>query len=217
MWAEAIDRHLSKDYFQWVGRRAAELPLREISDAGTLRALTHPTRIALIEVLSIAGPLTATEAGKRVGESPSSCSFHLRQLARFGFVEDAGGAEGRRRPWRMTRLGFRMSTVQDDAATEIPATALASLIRGRQLERFRAWQQTEKSYPRAWRSGAINDEYVFWMTSEELAGVGERLRELLMPLLRERLEDPSLRPEGAVPVELLVFGYPLEPPPAARG
>ncbi|MHB1838094.1 MAG: helix-turn-helix domain-containing protein [Solirubrobacteraceae bacterium] len=198
------------------GESVSQLPLREISDARTLRALTHPIRIALIEALSIAGPMTATEAAEHVGESPSSCSFHLRQLQKYGFVEDAGGGSGRQRPWRMTRLGFSMSTVQDDPVTEVAASALARLIRGRQLERFRTWQQTEKSYPRAWRSASIDDEYLYWLTAPELKALGERVREMLLPLLRERLGDPSKRPDGALPVELLVLGYPIEPPPAAR-
>lgn len=195
----------------------AGFPLREISDVRTLRALTHPTRIALIDTLSIAGPMTATEAAERVGESPSSCSFHLRQLAKYGFVEEAGGGQGRRRPWKMTRLGFSMSTTQDDPVTQIAATALARLIRNRQLERFETWQQTETSYPRAWRSASINDEYLYWMTAEELGALRERLREILMPLLRERLSDPSLRPKGTLPVELLVFGFPIEPASADQG
>ena len=191
-----------------------DLRLREISDARTLRALTHPLRIALIEALSIGGPMTATEAAEQVGESPSSCSFHLRQLQRYGFVEEAGGGSGRRRPWKMTQLGFSFTTVHSDPVTEVAASALAHLIRGHQLERFRAWQRTEAAYPRAWRSASIDDEYLYWMTAEELKALGERVRGLLMPWLRERLDDPSKRPEGALPVELLVLGYPMEPPPA---
>ena len=64
--------------------------LRQIDDARTLKALAHPVRVALIETLSVEGPMTATEAGERIGESPTTCSFHLRQLAKYGFVEEAG-------------------------------------------------------------------------------------------------------------------------------
>ncbi|HXC45240.1 MAG TPA: helix-turn-helix domain-containing protein, partial [Solirubrobacteraceae bacterium] len=74
--------------------------VRELSDARTMRALSHPVRLALIETLGLAGPLTATQAGERIGESPTTCSFHLRQLAKYGFVEEAGGGSGRARPWR---------------------------------------------------------------------------------------------------------------------
>ena len=69
--------------------------MRELTDSRTLRALTHPVRIALIEALLLGGAMTATEVGERMGESPTTCSFHLRQLAKYGFVEEAGGGKGR--------------------------------------------------------------------------------------------------------------------------
>ena len=37
-----------------------------------------------------------------LGESPANCAFHLRTLAKYGFVEEAGGGRGRERPWRQT-------------------------------------------------------------------------------------------------------------------
>src|SRR3954465_6069706 len=71
-------------------------PPREVSDPMAMRALAHPVRLALIEALADAPTLTATEAGERVGESPANASFHLRQLAKYGFVEEAEGGAGRR-------------------------------------------------------------------------------------------------------------------------
>lgn len=56
-----------------------------------LPRLRGPVRLALLEVLTFRGPLTATEAGQLIEESPTTCSFHLRQLAKYGFVEEAGG------------------------------------------------------------------------------------------------------------------------------
>src|SRR3954463_3917488 len=86
--------------------------LREVTDPMAMRALAHPVRLALIEALADAGTLTATEAGERVGESPANASFHLRQLAKYGFVEDAG-AQGRRRPWKLKQLGMRFTDVHE--------------------------------------------------------------------------------------------------------
>ncbi len=184
---------------------------RRISDLDTLRALAHPTRIALLETFVIRGAMTATEASEHVGESPSSCSFHLRQLQRFGFVEEAGGGHGRQRPWRMTELGLNFSTEEGDAATRIAARALYTLVRGRQLERYRLWQDTRGSYPIAWREAALDSQSLAWMTPEELKALGERLVAEI-PGLYERIEDPSARPQGALPVELLLLGHPIAPP-----
>src|ERR1700678_1402201 len=85
--------------------------LQTVSDARTMRALAHPVRIALIEVLMLGGAMTATEAGERIGESPTTCSFHLRQLAKYGLAEEAGGGRGRARPWRMPSIGMQSVAV----------------------------------------------------------------------------------------------------------
>src|SRR5690606_6701644 len=65
-----------------------ELPVHEVRESQALRALAHPLRIRLLEELAIGGELTATQAAERVDESPANCSWHLRQLARYGFVEE---------------------------------------------------------------------------------------------------------------------------------
>lgn len=84
-------------------RRVSET--HEIRDPRALRALAHPSRLRLLEHLAYAGSATATELAEQVGESPANCSWHLRQLARYGFVEEteaAGGGvgHGRERWWR---------------------------------------------------------------------------------------------------------------------
>src|SRR5215475_15177552 len=74
----------------------------EISDPKTIRALAHPLRLDLLQLLGVSGPATAAQCGRVLGVSQASCSFHLRQLAKYGFVEDAGpGADRRERQWRV--------------------------------------------------------------------------------------------------------------------
>jgi DNA-binding transcriptional ArsR family regulator len=188
--------------------------VREVSDARTFRALSHPVRLALLEILVIEGPLTATEAAERIGESPTTCSFHLRQLARYGFAEEAGGGKGRARPWRLSTTGMQSSNVHDDPETEVAAAALAGLMRERQLERYRTWLNTRASYPREWRKAANEGDYLFWLTPEELTELNQELAEMLIQRVGERLTEPRARPAGALPVELLLFTYPVAPPPA---
>ncbi|MHB1929922.1 MAG: winged helix-turn-helix domain-containing protein [Acidimicrobiales bacterium] len=188
--------------------------LRQITDARTMRALTHPVRIALIETLILQGAMTATEAAEQIGESPTTCSFHLRQLAKYGFVEEAGGGKGRARPWRMTSIGMSFSSVHDDAETELAAGALVRLLRERQLDRYRTWLETRRTYPKRWQKAAVDSEWAMYLTADELEQLEGELSELLLPRFRERLTDPSTRPAGSVPVELLLFAYPVAPPPA---
>ncbi len=183
--------------------------LRRITDAKTMRALAHPVRIALLELLIIDGPMTATEAGERLGESPTTCSFHFRQLARYGFVEEAGGGPGRTRPWKVTSVGMTMGDDEGDPATELAAAALQRMFRERHLRRFQAWRESQSRYPKVWRDLARENEYVFWVTPEELAELELDLGRVLMRH-HERLADRNTRPEGSRAIEVLEFIFPLD-------
>ena len=190
---------------------------RKITDARTLRALAHPVRIALFEELAVGGAMTATEVGERIGESATTCSFHLRQLARYGFVEEAGGGRGRARPWRMRHIGMKVpESGKLDATAQIAADTFNRLARERWLARHQAWQETKAAYPTQWRDAAEDSEYLLYATPDELKELTQELHAILGPRYRDRLTDPSSRPPGAAPVELLVLAYPIAPPAAGQ-
>ncbi|WP_069467299.1 winged helix-turn-helix domain-containing protein, partial [Actinacidiphila rubida] len=68
---------------------------------------------------------TAAECGRELDVPQANCSFHLRQLAKYGFVEEAEpGADRRERRWRVP--------------PEQPAVRVASgaAVVGRELERL---------------------------------------------------------------------------------
>ena len=192
------------------GATSGPPPLRRIADAPTMRALAHPIRVAILEALGRGVPLTATEAAEIVGESPSACSFHLRMLAKYGLVEDAGGATGRRRPWRRTDpAGFTFPATGDDPQTALAAGALSDLVWGRLLDRARAVLASRPQLPAPWQAITSAAETVAYVTPEE----AEQLNAELWALLgryQDRLADPSLRPAGSLPVELLLVSYPLD-------
>jgi DNA-binding transcriptional ArsR family regulator len=193
---------------------APEAPeLRKITDARTLRALAHPVRIALFEELALGGAMTATEVGERIGESATTCSFHLRQLAKYGFVEEAGGGTGRSRPWRLTSIGMSFAPGGDPEA-QIASDAVVRMFRERQFARYDEWRTTKGSYPRQWQEAAINSQYLFYLTAEELEQLGHEVHDLLSrwSRLEDRLENPSRRPPASVPVETLVLAHPIALP-----
>jgi DNA-binding transcriptional ArsR family regulator len=188
--------------------------LREVTDARTLRALAHPVRIALVEELTLGGAMTATEAAERIGETPTTCSFHLRQLARYGFVEEAGGGKGRSRPWQLTSVGMSFTSHPEDPETQLATNAVVRLFRERQFTRYRAWLETQHVFPPAWRDAAGDSQYLFYLTADELKQLNEELNQLLMPRFMERITDPARRPAGSVPVEMTLLAYPIRIPPA---
>jgi DNA-binding transcriptional ArsR family regulator len=185
---------------------------RKLTDAQTLRALAHPVRIALYEELAYGGAMTATELGKRIGETATTCSFHLRQLAKYGFVEEAGGGKGRARPWRLTSLGWSVPAAAHDPETQIAGNAVLRLSRERAFARYQRWQETKAAYPREWPEASDDSQYLSYVTAEELQQVNQELHDVL-ERFRDRLVDPARRPPGALAVETLLLSYPIEPPP----
>ena len=82
---------------------------RVIGDPLALRALAHPLRLKLHALVGREGSITAAEAARQLGVSQALASHHLRQLAKYGYVEEAEGGTGRRRPWKRVALGMRFT------------------------------------------------------------------------------------------------------------
>jgi DNA-binding transcriptional ArsR family regulator len=197
------------------GDRSGEHPpdpadgMRDLRDPRDMRALAHPIRLALLEALTVHGPLTATQAGALIGESPSSCSFHLRTLARHNFVEETGEGRGRERPWRVISIGTRVSPPFDDLQAEIAAEALSAMYIDRQHERLRDARSRQSSIPREWVTASDDLIALCWVTVEELQELNAEVLQVVMRY-RDRLADPALRPEEARLVEILYHAFLLD-------
>src|SRR5437762_1262223 len=110
-----------KDFLRKMSFKSEQLAL---TDPRAMRAIAHPVRIELLHALS-REPKTATQCAELVGESPQSCSYHLRTLAKYGFVEPAEAANGKERPWRKVKRGLTWSAHTDpEAARALSATFL---------------------------------------------------------------------------------------------
>ena len=116
----------------------------------------------------------------------------------------------------MTSIGHQISAHGDPEA-ELAAGALVRMFRQRHLDRYRTWMETKAAYPLEWREAAGDSEYIFYLTAGELEQLNQQLLELLRPVAVERLTDPSQRPPGSVPVEMLIFSYPITLPDPGSG
>lgn len=185
---------------------------QKLRDPRAMRALAHPVRLALMDALVLDGELTATQAAQIVGESPASCSFHFRQLAKYGFVEETGGGSGRQRPWRLKTLAITLDPEEAHGTAEAVASReLLGILYEQAIGRFRNWMATQSLFPKRWRKAFQAKQALWWVTPDELEQLGEEILALMMRY-SERVQDPSSRPEGALPVEFLGFAYPLRPP-----
>ena len=73
-------------------------------DPRILRAVAHPTRNRILSELSAAGSLRAADIARLLDVPANQASFHLRQLAKYGLVEEAPdeARDRRDRVWRLT-------------------------------------------------------------------------------------------------------------------
>jgi hypothetical protein len=188
------------------------VPTRHLTDPKAMRALAHPLRSTLLELLMREGTLTATKASELTGESPANCSFHLRQLAKYGFAEETGEGKGRERPWRPVSISQRWD-VED--GSEEAAAHLRSFVVRRDVDRLWAWFETQSAYDRAWRDAALVSDWILYVTEEEFRDLGEELAGLFSRYL-DRTADPAKRPEGSQPVGALAYTFPLPPTPAGN-
>jgi DNA-binding transcriptional ArsR family regulator len=179
----------------------------EVTDPRTLRGLAHPLRLALIGLLRREGPRTATQAGEILGESPSSCSFHLRLLAKYGLVEDAGGGTGRQRPWRATARTTSWPAVASDPESEAAATELSIVLAGRYLDAAVAYIRRRGAEPDDWQRAAMFGDAILYLTAAELGEVAEQV-EAILGRYSERTHDAGLRPEGARHVTFVRLAFP---------
>jgi DNA-binding transcriptional ArsR family regulator len=180
---------------------------RELTDPKAMRALAHPVRLALLEVLADAESLTATEAGERVGESPANASFHLRQLAKYGYVEEAEGGTGRRRPWKLKHLGMRWTDVHEDQELAGAARELGRVTFDRYLDRARRALQERHGQPEEWRAVTGVNQMRLYLTPEELKSVDDELVEILLNRFADRRTPSPDQPEDAKRVEILTLAY----------
>ncbi|MFJ9029250.1 ArsR/SmtB family transcription factor [Streptomyces sp. NPDC102274] len=158
-------------------------PRERTLDARSLRGLAHPLRIRLMTTLRHEGPATASQLAERLGESSGATSYHLRQLAVYGFVEDdPTRGKGRERWWKAsdegTRFGPDLHTDTDPAvrgAVDLMLHEVASI----HTQELATWLGTASDWPRKWSSSADLSDFTLRLTSEQLYEMNEKLHEVV--------------------------------------
>jgi DNA-binding transcriptional ArsR family regulator len=187
---------------------------RRLTDPRVMRALAHPTRLELMELVAREGELTATAAAGMLGLSPANVSFHLRQLGKYGFLEEAPPGPGRVRPWRIGSVQHSWDELGPDAEANAAASALTSVILERDLDRLRDWLARQPTAAPAWRKAAFMSESLMFLTPAELEELGERITELVLRYA-DRV-DPAQRPAGSAAVQAIAVGFPVRPTPTGN-
>ncbi|GII01100.1 ArsR/SmtB family transcription factor [Planobispora takensis] len=182
---------------------------RELSDPRAMRALAHPARLAILNKIQTDGTSTATEVAEVVGVTPSAASYHLRMLAKYGFVEDAPPrGDGRERVWRRVRTSWTVSPdVDDQPEVRAAKNVLINLVRDEAAaEAKRALENFDRE-PQEWRDASTFARSVLFVDAAELKELIRRIDELIDPY-RVSVRDRSQAPPGARIAEAQVSVFP---------
>jgi DNA-binding transcriptional ArsR family regulator len=179
-----------------------------LTDPKMMRALAHRARIAIWEYLGLHGPATATQCAEVAGLSPSACSYHLRTLAKYGFVEEdrESAADGRERPWRVRLLAFSMEDSPDaPAAYRVANQLLVENLREAAEEVRVRYLDRKSEYPHDWQRASGETFSAAHVTPAELDEMRAKVQGILDQYLRL---DPAERSSGALPVQVMFDLFP---------
>lgn len=189
---------------------------RIVPDAAALKALAHPDRMRMLGLLRIEGPQTATTLAARTGLNSGATSYHLRTLARHGFIEEASDLGSRRDRWWRARHAVT-SHVDDAPAGTEAADAAGAMLQALLVGHAQLAQAALERYgalPAAWRRASTASDATLWLTANEAEALTARLDALLLEAraAAEPLHGPA--PEGArrFTVQIHAFPYPDSDP-----
>lgn len=176
-------------------------------DARGMRALAHPTRLAILHQLQAQGPNTATGLSGPIGVSPSVASWHLRHLAEHGLVEDSPHeGHGRQRWWRAV-VGFRFAAVDEDSADAARSlVGLIEQVEGDIVGRWRA--EVEPHLDTAWRRLSGRTNTTIRVTGAELEQIEASIEQLLSPFVLRKGLPPRDWPVDTRMVRILKHTLP---------
>lgn len=170
-------------------------------EAVRLRALAHPLRWRLMEVIDSEGTATATRCSQVLGESVASCGYHLGILGKYGYLEQVSDSPGRERPWRAIDRNLDLSPPGPGADDELASEAVTQAFLEVELDQIRTRQRRKNAEPPEWAAATAVGGSTIWVTADELREIRDELLALLQRY-QARSVEARLRPVGARPSRL---------------
>ncbi|GGW77551.1 ArsR/SmtB family transcription factor [Streptomyces lomondensis] len=179
-------------------------------DARSLRGLAHPLRMQLLDALRFGGPATASQLAAKLGESSGVTSYHLRQLAEYGFVEDAPErGKGRERWWKAVHRGLRFDeTLLNDSDPVVRGAADLYLheVATTQTRDLSTWLGNRASWSEEWRHVGDMSSFTLRLTPDLTRELVEKMH-TLVESYRDRATDEDT--PGAEQVRFHTHAFPI--------
>ncbi|MFI6417659.1 ArsR/SmtB family transcription factor [Streptomyces sp. NPDC050842] len=185
-----------------------EKHLSRALDPRSLRGLAHPLRIQLLRALRRYGPATASQLAERLGESSGATSYHLRQLAAVGFVEDDPTlGKGRERWWRSAQQGTSLDeTLHKNPDPEVQGAIEVYLYEVATIhtQEMNTYIGTRHDWDEEWHGASDMSDFTLRLPAEKLRELNEKVHELI-DTYRDTADAP-----GAERVRVHLHAFPQQ-------
>ncbi|WP_405509157.1 helix-turn-helix domain-containing protein [Streptomyces cyaneofuscatus] len=178
-------------------------------NARTLRTLAHPLRIRLLNALREFGPATASGLGERLAESSGATSYHLRQLAESGLVEDAPElGKGRERWWRSVHDGTMVETADFRTHADPEVRGAIDVVLHEtattHAQELNTWLGTMDEWSQEWQRSWDMSDFKLRLTPELAQELYEKLHDVVESY-RDRVPEDT---EGSAVVRTHLHTFP---------
>ena len=176
----------------------------ELTNLDTISALAHPRRQRLLQYLGLHGPMTSAGLARALGLNTGGTSYHLRELAKIGFVEEVPElAHGRERWWRAPRRDLRLP--QRSAQDPVLRSVLDEAVRLELADDFDEFLRYQRSDDAEWADASVTSRGAIRLAADEVSEFFDAYIALLNRY-RQRVEVPV--DARTVAIRLLVFPIP---------
>lgn len=181
-----------------------------ILDTGALRALAHPLRVQIYDILTQYGPQTASTLAGMTRESSGATSYHLRALARQHLIHEVEGRGTTRERWWQRRVGGvslanpeAMSTPSGRAATQVVMTEFFNRRHRQLMQYLGSGMETDTA---DWKNAAMISTGAVRLTDEQLHHLTRRMQVLIDETVEMYREQDGV---GVRPVTIRADVFPL--------
>ncbi len=179
----------------------------EIGELETLKVLAHPRRQRIVEHLAAHGPVTSASLARELGLNTGATSYHLRELARHGFVEEVPErAHGRERWWRAVRGDRRFPPYsRQSPAVRAAFDQMSQTSFSNDVDQFQRFQE-QRDQLGDWADAAVYSRSTLHLTTAEMRAFFEEYIALANRYRRDEI------PAGSRPVLARFVAFPAPDP-----
>ena len=171
---------------------------RRIADPETLKGLAHPLRRELYDQLTHFGPSTVSILADRLDADPGQISYHLRELGKRGFIQEAPelARDRRERWWRVVPGTVSWSdTSPEQPAWQAVADVVFQQMIADQYERPLSYKASADSWPAEWLDAVMSSNTNLRLRPDELKAMAAEVLDVLRRWSEIGERDPAIRPD----------------------